>query len=38
MGWRVEYTDEFGAWYEELPEEVQDAIDRGALCIHPLVP
>jgi hypothetical protein len=25
--WEVEYTDEFGAWWETLPEGVQDAID-----------
>ena len=24
--WEVEYTDEFGAWYEALTEEDQDAI------------
>jgi hypothetical protein len=28
MGWNVEYTDEFGAWYEQLAEAVQDDIDR----------
>jgi hypothetical protein len=28
MVWNVEYTDEFGAWYEELAEAVQDDIDR----------
>jgi hypothetical protein len=28
MAWNVEYTDEFGAWYEELGEEIQDDIDR----------
>jgi hypothetical protein len=28
MSWSVEYTDEFGAWYEELIEGIQDAIDR----------
>jgi hypothetical protein len=28
MGWNVEYTDEFGAWYEELAEAVEDDIDR----------
>jgi hypothetical protein len=28
MGWNVEYTDEFGAWYEELSEAIQDDIDR----------
>ena len=30
--WEVEYTDEFGAWYEALTEEDQDAlISRVAL-------
>jgi hypothetical protein len=28
MGWNVEYTDEFGAWYERLAVGVQDDIDR----------
>jgi hypothetical protein len=28
MPWNVEYTDEFGAWYGELPEEMQDAVDH----------
>ncbi len=28
MSWRVEYTDEFGVWYEALEERTQDAIDR----------
>lgn len=28
MSWNVEYTDEFGHWYEELAEKVQDNIDR----------
>jgi hypothetical protein len=28
MDWNVEYTDEFGAWYEELSEAIQNAIDR----------
>jgi hypothetical protein len=26
MPWEVEYTDEFGAWYEGLDEAIQDAI------------
>lgn len=26
--WTVEYTDEFGGWYESLADEEQDAIDR----------
>jgi hypothetical protein len=28
MGWNVEYTDDFGRWYEELSEGIQDDIDR----------
>jgi len=28
MAWNVEYTDEFGDWYERLEEDTQDAIDR----------
>ena len=28
MGWSVEYTDEFGAWYLDLVASVQDDIDR----------
>lgn len=28
MKWKVEYTDEFGAWYADLVASVQDDIDR----------
>jgi hypothetical protein len=28
MGWNVEYTDEFGAWYETLEVALQDDVDR----------
>ena len=28
MSWNVEFTDEFGAWYEKLSEAIQNAIDR----------
>jgi hypothetical protein len=28
MAWEVEFTDEFGAWWEELTIGDQDAIDR----------
>jgi len=36
MRWTVEYTDEFGGWYEGLGEDVQDDIDRvvGLLEVH----
>jgi hypothetical protein len=26
--WQVEYTDEFGEWFEGLNESEQDSIDR----------
>lgn len=26
MAWAVEYTDQFGAWWNDLDEKVQDAI------------
>jgi len=28
MSWAVEFTDEFGAWWNELDEDEQDSIDR----------
>lgn len=28
MSWSVEFTDEFGSWYLDLIESVQDDIDR----------
>ena len=28
MPWEIEFTDEFGMWWEELTEEEQDAIGR----------
>ena len=28
MPWNVEFTDEFGRWYEGLVELIQDGIDR----------
>jgi len=43
MGWEVEYTDEFGEWWEVLDEEEQDSIavivkvlgSRGPALPHP---
>ena len=36
MAWEVEFTDEFGAWWDGLAEDEQDAIeeddDRGEGC------
>lgn len=45
MAWDIEYTDQFGAWFEILDEDVQDAIvaavdvlaDRGPELKRPLV-
>ena len=34
MGWNVEYTDEFGAWYEKLSEAIQNAIDRMVVVLE----
>jgi hypothetical protein len=28
MAWEVEFTDEFGAWWDELADDEQDAIDQ----------
>ena len=28
MAWEVEFTDEFGAWWDTLTEGAQDAVDR----------
>lgn len=27
MGWEVEYTDEFGAWWDQLNDEEQESVD-----------
>lgn len=34
VGWVVEYTDEFGAWFEALVETAQDAIDRSVALLE----
>lgn len=36
--WRVEYTDEFGEWFESLTARQQDAIDRGVVLLEQLGP
>lgn len=41
MGWGIEFTDEFGSWWETLSEGEQDAIDRVVLMLAergPLLP
>ncbi len=45
MGWDVEYTDQFGDWFEQLDDHAQDAIvasvevlqERGPSLGRPLV-
>jgi hypothetical protein len=32
--WEVEYTDEFGDWYEALNESEQDSIDRNIYLLE----
>lgn len=36
--WTVEYTDEFGQWWDDLNHEVQDAIDRSVGLLERLGP
>lgn len=36
--WNVEYTDEFGRWWEGLKEKQQDAIDRSIGLLQRLGP
>ena len=33
MAWEVEYTDEFGGWYESLGEPEQNSIDRNVYLL-----
>jgi len=34
VGWAVEYTDEFGTWFADLNETVQDAVDRSVALLE----
>jgi len=38
MTWEVEYTDEFGDWYQELTESEQDSIDRNVYLLEQFGP
>lgn len=38
MAWEVEYTDEFGDWWETLTESEQDAVERCVICLEDLGP
>jgi hypothetical protein len=29
MSWEVEFTEEFGSWWDDLDEDEQDSIDQG---------
>jgi hypothetical protein len=34
MKWEVEYTDEFGEWYEDLSGPEQDSVDRNVFLVE----
>jgi hypothetical protein len=34
MGWEVEYTDEFGLWWNSLSEDEQDSINFGVRLLQ----
>jgi hypothetical protein len=36
--WRIEFTDEFGRWWETLTQSEQDAIDRSVGLLERLGP
>jgi len=38
MAWDAEYTDEFGAWWDTLDVEEQDAVDVAVLQLQELGP
>jgi len=38
MPWEVEYTDEFGAWWETLSEKEQEALDVSVRLLEALGP
>lgn len=38
MSWEVEYTDEFGLWWEDLTEKEQDSIDKSVGLLEAVGP
>lgn len=34
MAWEVEFTDEFGEWWDSLSEEEQESIDFGVRLLQ----
>jgi hypothetical protein len=34
VGWEVEYTDEFGSWWNSLSEDEQDSINFGVRLLQ----
>ncbi len=38
MKWEVEYTDEFGEWYEDLSGPEQDSVDRNVYLLEEFGP
>ncbi len=38
MSWEVEYTNEFGYWWESLGEDEQDSIDSSVILLEEMGP
>ncbi|MGH9801419.1 MAG: type II toxin-antitoxin system RelE/ParE family toxin [Blastocatellia bacterium] len=38
MSWEVEFTDEFGRWWEALTEDEQDSVDVGVRLLEEFGP
>ncbi len=38
MAWEVEYTDEFGTWWDSLDEDEQDSIHAAVILLQTLGP
>lgn len=38
MNWEVEFTDEFGGWWEGLTEDEQDSVDVGVRLLEEFGP
>ena len=38
MAWEVEFTDEFGTWWDSLNEDEQDSVDFGVRLLQELGP
>lgn len=38
MAWEVEYTDQFGEWWDDLSEEEQDAVTAAVNVLQRVAP